>query len=376
MQTSDEIAGGTPLRDKRRAELVTTPGSTAPGDEAFSTASRQVSGLKVLSVNPLEHAEELKRLFVANDVPAFPEFFDRVYPSLARAGGRSWIGVDADGRIAAHIARFPRQFDLGGQTVVGGLLVDLLVDKSQRTFLPALTLVRQMAASCKDAADVDFVYGSPNAQASVLFKSAGFSTLGTLDRFVLPLGGRRWYSDLGVQAYRAVLYVQVAGRLARMVEHPAQAFDASAFERPLGEAPFMRPFRHSDLYRQRMADYPSGLDYWFTFRPPGSSSPPSAAILVRGLPDQGAMVVSLSREPSVPLTRIIPPLASALRRHGYRRLWVITMSQTALALDLMHAGFMRRHENRPVIARALTPLGAEALKTAASWEITDLDCDR
>jgi hypothetical protein len=88
------------------------------------------------------------------------------------------------------------------------------------------------------------------------------------------------------------------------------------------------------------------------------------------------MVVSLWRDPSVQLSAIVPPLAAALRRRGYCRLWVMTLSRTALALDLMHAGFIRRPEGRPVIARALTPLGEQALAAAAHWELTDLDYDR
>lgn len=336
-----------------------------------------MSSLRILGVNPLEHADELKRLFLAHDTPAFPEFFDRAYPSVVRDGGKSWIGIDSGGHVAAHIARFPRQFALGERTVVGGLLVDLMVAKSHRTFLAPLSLVRQMAANSKAAADVDFLYGSPNTQASVLFKSAGFSTVGALDRFVLPLAGRRWYSDVAVQVYRAIMRIRAWARAAEVVEHPAQSFDPSAFERPAGNAPFLRPFRPPDLYHQRLADYPSNADYWFTFRlRGGDSSQPSAAVLVRGQSDGVATLVSLSREPSVRLSAIVPPLATALRRHGYRRLWAVTLSQTPLARQLMRTGFIPRRENRPVIAYPLTELGAAALKSAPAWEISDLDCDR
>jgi hypothetical protein len=335
-----------------------------------------VSGLKILGVNPLEHADELKGLFAANETPGFPEFFDRVYPSVVERGAKSWIGVDSEGRIAAHIARVPRQFGLGDRTVVGGLLVDLMVDKSHRTFLPALALVRQMAASSRESADVDFLYGSPNEQASVLFKSVGLSTLGTLDRFVLPLAGRAWYSDIVVQIYRAILYTRVAGRVATMVRHAAHEFDGSTVQRPVGDGAFLHPFRPPDLYRQRMPDYPSGVDYWFTFRRRGDSTPPIAAVLVRGLSDRFATILSLSRDPSAQLSTIVPPLAAALRRLGYCRLWVMTLSRTALAVDLMRAGFVRRPESRPIVARALTALGEEALAAVSGWELTDLDYDR
>jgi hypothetical protein len=76
------------------------------------------------------------------------------------------------------------------------------------------------------------------------------------------------------------------------------------------------------------------------------------------------------------MSAIVPALATALRRHGYHRLWVVTLSETPLARELMRLGFLARGDRRGVIGCALTPLGADALKSAAAWEITDLDCDR
>jgi hypothetical protein len=334
-----------------------------------------VSSLRILCVSPLDYADELKRLFLAHDTPAFPECFDRAYPSVVRSGGKSWIGIDSEGHVVAHIARFPRRFALGKYTVAAGLLVDLMVAKSHRTFRPALALVRQMAANSKADADVDFLYGAPNAQAKGLFESTGFSTVGNLDRFVFPLADRRWYSDVFVQAYQRIVRIRNWSRAAEVVEHAAHGFDASAFERPAGETPFLRPFRPQELYRQCLADYPSNADYWFTFHLRRNASSPCAAVLVRGRSDRVATLMSLRREPSVPLSVIVPALAAALRRSGYRRLWVVTLSQTPLARQLMRVGFIPRHENRSVVACALTDLGTDTLGSAASWEITDLDCD-
>jgi hypothetical protein len=335
-----------------------------------------VSSLRILRVNPLEHADELKRLFLADDTQDFPESFDRAYPSVVRTGGKSWIGVDSDGHVVAHIARFPRQFTLREHTLAAGLLVDVMVAKSHRTFLPALRLVRQMVANSNEDGDVDFLYAAPNTSANALLKAARFSTVGTLDRFVLPLAGRRWYEDAIVQVYRSMARIVTRGRAAQMIEHTAQGFDAGVFERPAGQAPVLRPFRPPELYRQRLVDYPSPDDYWFTFHWADEVSHPCAAVLVRGRPDRVAVLVSLSREPSVRLSAIIPALATALRRHGYARLWVIALSQSPLARELTRAGFFQRHDGRALVAFALTEFGSKALQSAAAWEITEFDCDR
>jgi hypothetical protein len=166
-----------------------------------------------------------------------------------------------------------------------------------------------------------------------------------------------------------------AARGTRAVEHAAQRFDADAFERPLGTSPALRPLRPPELYRQRLAGYPSSADHWFTFHQDARSTQPVAAVLVRGAPDRTAMLYSLSREPSLPLSAIVPSLITALRRAGYHRLSVPTLMGTHLAEELKRAGFIPREESRSLMACAVTELGAAVLRDTAAWEITELDCD-
>jgi hypothetical protein len=335
-----------------------------------------VPNFRVVCTNPLEHSEELKGLFLAHDVPDFPEFFDRAYPSIVRDGGKSWIGFDEKERVVAHIARFPRRFALGKHTVVGGLLVDLMAAKSHRTLFPGLTLVRQMTAQSQADRDVDFLYGTPNDLASVLFKGAKFATVGTMQRYTFPLAGTRWHTDAAVRVCHALARIRGWGHRTEIVEHSAARFDAAAYERPSGEFPTLRPIRPPELYRHRLTGYPSEADHWFTFHWHSDSSRACAAVLVRGSPDGVATLVSFSRDPSVSLSAIVPALAAVLRRVGYRRLTVTTLSGTPLARQLGRVGFVSRPEIRPVVARAVTPLGADAINSATAWEITDLDSDR
>jgi hypothetical protein len=330
---------------------------------------------KVVSANPLDHAGEIKQLFLADGHPEFAEFFDRAYPSAVRSGGKSWVGLDAEGRLVMHVARFPRRFTLGDRTIVGGVLLDLIAAKSHRTFVPALTLMRQMTTDSKGERDVDFLYATPNAQAGALLKAAGFSAAATLGRFVFPLADERWYADVAARVYRTMARIRAWNTSAHAVEHPAQRFDASAFERPPGVAPALRPIRPSELYRECLAGYPSSADHWFTFHRVARTTQPSAAVLVRGGADRVATLFSFSREPSLPVSAIVPALAAALRRAGYRRLSVPTLTETHFARELTRAGFVPRPDRLPMLAYAVTELGAEALRSVASWEITGIDGD-
>jgi hypothetical protein len=343
------------------------------GEGPFVTTA--VTNLKILVANPLDHAGEIKDLFLEDDRAKFPEFFDRAYPSAVRSGGKSWIGVDADRRLVMHVARFPRRFTLGERTVAGGVLLNLIAAKSHRTVVPALTLMRQLVTDSKVEGDVDFLYATPIAVGSAVLRAAGFSIVGTLGRFVFPLADERWYADAAARVYQTMLRIRSWRTSARAVEHTAQRFDAGAFERPMGAVPTLRPIRPSELYPQCLAGYPSDADHWFTFHRGARTAPPSAAALVRGGADRVATLFSLSREPSLPVYAIVPSLAAALRRAGYHRLWVSTLTGTRFARELTRAGFIRRPDSLPMLAYALTELGASALRSIASWEITRLDCD-
>jgi hypothetical protein len=105
-------------------------------------------------------------------------------------------------------------------------------------------------------------------------------------------------------------------------------------------------------------------------------APARAAVFIRGEPDGTARLLSIARPPDLALTAIVPGLATALRRLGYARLWIATLTETRLAHELIRAGFLPRHENTPLIALALTELGRRAMDSKSTWEITELDCDR
>lgn len=332
--------------------------------------------LEIRCADPIEHETAIKQLFTSNERPEFPEFFDRAYPSAVREGARSWIGIDATGEIVLHIARFPRRFSLGDRTLVGGLLVNLMVAKSYRKTFPVLALLRRLLADSAADGSLDFLYGDPNQRADRVLQIVGLTSVGSLDRFAFPVAGGPWPADLGLRAYHWFLASRLGSDGITTIEHPADGFDVAAVARPMGESPALRPFRPVEAFQQRLPGYPSATDRWFTFHRGNSAAPAVAALFVRRLENRVAHIVSVTSEPSIPPSALIPPLAHALRDANFERAWLWTTVDSNLARELKRAGFVPRNNTTALLGKALTPAGEAVVKCRQKWEITDLDCDR
>jgi len=334
--------------------------------------------LTITTVNPLDHADEIKRLFVACGRAEFPGFFDRAYEPAVRAGGVSWLGRDGAGQVVMHVACFPRRFRFGTRDVGGGLLMNALVTESHRSFFPARALMRRARDDIEARGDIDFLYTDPNDQARAVLEASGFRWIGTLARLVLPVGDRRWLVD------RAIRLLHAGARLPRRMRAGpdptlwrAAEHSATVFEAPWGDSPRLRPHYGSALYAARLEGYPGPRDTWFTFSQNGVGSAPTAGLLVRGPDPSGvATLHAIRRAPDVPLGYVIPGLVRALRAAGCARLQIVTLAESEFAAELRRAGFMARRDSAPVIAAPLTPTGQAVLGAVRQWEITDLDCDR
>src|SRR5260370_26517878 len=89
-------------------------------------------------VNPLDHADEIKQLFLAHERPEFPAFFDRAYPEAVAAGARSWGGRDDRGRVCSHLGQVSRRFLFPGHAGRRAPFGDLMVPTALRTFCAAV----------------------------------------------------------------------------------------------------------------------------------------------------------------------------------------------------------------------------------------------
>ncbi len=332
--------------------------------------------LKIVRANPLEHEEGIKQLFVAQGRDEFVEYFDRAYPAGVRAGGVSWLGLDGSGRVAIHIARFPHKFSRAGETLTGGLMVNLMIAEEYRTFFPALELVRRVLKDSRVDGSVDFLFGDTNEDGSAIARAQRFSTLGALRRFVLPIAGSSLQSDVGIRLYNRVAAVVSGARRAVVSCTPAVEFDESAWQHPLGESSKMRPHRPPELFQRRIREYPGATDRWFTLHVGDAAEKPCAAALVRG-PDVNGIcnIFSLVHDPAVRVSTFVAALARAVRGTGGRRLQMWTLANSGLAAELKRAGFIPRGKEWPVLAMPITELGDAAVRSPHQWQVTQLDFD-
>src|SRR6185503_16166022 len=111
--------------------------------------------------------------------------------------------------------------------------------------------------------DIDFLYADPNDQARSLIKASGFTPIGELERFVLPLRDPRWYVDVGVRAYHMMLRALRWRGGARAARRDAATMDTRQLEMPPGLSSGVRPWRPDSLYRRRLADYPGPQYHWY-----------------------------------------------------------------------------------------------------------------
>jgi hypothetical protein len=332
----------------------------------------------ITAVNPLDHAEDIKQLFADHERPEFPPFFDRAYAAGVEAGGVSWVGRDGAGHVVMHVACFPQRFRFGEREVVGGLMMNALVARPYRSFFPAHALIRRAKQDTQARGGIDFVYSDPNDQAKAVMDACGFVKVGSLTRYVLAVGDRRWLVDGAIRLLHAGVHVVSRSRRGTaLVAHPATEFSPSCFETPTGASPRLRAYHNGARYTARLEAYPNALDSWFTLQGNGDPGAIAAGLLVRG-PDAAGVAIlhAIRRDPRVPLARLVPGLVTALRSKGCTRLQVWTLAESLFADELRHVGFVSRHDAAPIVATALTPTGETVLHAAHLWEITSLECDR
>lgn len=348
--------------------------------QPLAAAERERGGtapLSIACVNPLDHAAEIKQLFVAHERPEFPAYFDRAYPDAVADGARSWVGRDAAGRICAHAVQFPRRFWWGRHLVRGALLGNLMVAKAYRRFWPALALMRRVVQDLKQSGSFDFVYGDPNEIARPVVQGAGLLPVGSLQRFVLPLADRRRAVALGIRAYRLLGRIKPGVTRLALAEQPADDVPEEADLRPTDDPRSLRPIRHAALYRGRLAGYPGEADRWYAFHAAGPRGAPAGRALVRGPDHRGMAVLCVWQcEPLTRLSSMLVALGNRLAELGAARLEAYAMAASHAEREVRRAGFLPREECIPVMALPFTPRGSAAVAAATQWRILPVDLDR
>jgi hypothetical protein len=342
---------------------------------AAERGGKRTAPLTITRVNPLEHADDIKQLFVTHERPEFPAFFDRAYPAAVAEGAWSCMGRDEAGQIRAHIVQFPRRLAFDGRDVRAALLGNLMVATAYRTFWPGVALLRRMVTELQQSGSVDLLYADPNEAARPVVDAAGMRYVGSLRRFVLPLTDRRPGIGLAVRMYRHVKRLQASTMPLIVTERrPGEEPEAVV---AVGDARSLRPARSASIYRGRLAGYPALGDRWYVCHQRGAPGAAVGRALTRGPDARG--VVSLCVWECEPLTLLSPmlmALGDQLRARGGERLEAWVMGASRAEGEFRRAGFLPREEQVPMIARAFTPLGAEVVGAVPEWRLLPVDLDR
>lgn len=359
-------------------ETRDTRGIQSGPDTSAVDAAKAERPLTILRVNPLDHEIGLKELMTSHGVVAFPRTFDDGYASAVRDGARSWIGVDEQGALQMNVTLFVHRFELDGRRVVGGMLGNMMVAATYRTFFPAVALLRQLVADARAQGDLDFLYGDPGPKgAQAIFRSSRMRMLGNLERFVIPLRDERWHRSLGATAYSTTLRLRNMHGAARAHLLRALDCDAGATMRPLEVADGLHPLHTPELLRRRLPGWPAADDYVVELRRGGSDAPLSAVALLRGPEEWGVVTVhALRRRADTPARSCVPALIGVARRLGGTRLQVETVEGSRLGRSLIEAGFAPRGDQLPIFGAAFTPSGEAALDAFDRWELTGVDMER
>ena len=343
------------------------------GDAIAPAASPTAVPATIRRVDPLRYGDQIKDLFEREEMSHLSEFFDRSYADAVRDGATSWVMLGDGDRVVGHVAVFRHRFRCGEAEYVGGLGVNLVVDRRHRTLTGALALAERMVRDLERDGDMDFLYGDPNEEGRAIMSTIpGFRDIDVLTRFVLPI------DEPGVLGPIVSLYLTL--RLGRadtgalgMERRPAAHFDTAQVERPPGGDAVLRPSRSPALYPRRLAGYPAEHDTWYLFT---RESVRVAAVLVRALRGGRAHLSCLWRRPDVGAAELLRPMIADLRERGVTRLQLSVLRASPLAQELRGTGFREREQGSRFGAIPCSPRGRTLLDGGSEWEITDIDCDR
>lgn len=321
--------------------------------------------LNIERCNSLAHEEEIKALFLRNDRPTFPAFFDRAYPYAVAAGGGSWVARNGQGSVVGHLAAFPRVFRDGTRVTRAALLVDNVFDRPHRNFWSAVDLGRRALTDLREAGGFDFAYTDPSPPGQTLLKALAFTQIGSLQRFVAPL----YALYLG--------FFHIKARAQRLwVERIAGLCDARVAEalRALQPGVRFRGERSLELYATRLGGETIPDWQWLLLRPRPEPGAAVAALALTARPT-GTQVLNivdlLWDEARVSLASAVHAVARTARDDGFRRLSMFTLAESGLARSLEHCGFIRRGDALPLVVHR-SGAGA-ALPPVQNWLLTSFD---
>jgi hypothetical protein len=323
-------------------------------------------------VDPLAVGDQLKRLFLENERPEFPEWFDRAYPLAVREGAASWVSTETDGRVIAHVAGFPATISVQGRDVRGALLCNLMADSAHRTFFPVVAAVKRAVRELRQDG-AEFVYTNPINPGSVsVMRAAGLKKVGTQNRFLLPLGDRRSPGGLLMSAR----FWALSRRLRAVEAVPAEIEEVVEWTvRERCEVSRVTVRRSRDVYFMRLGELRTDA-YWGYVLRDSTERDVGAALVARPSAESGeARVITLRCRTLDRVAACVAAVGIALRRVGVRRANTTALEGTPFARALVQGGFVQRNEPWTIVAAGFSEVGRLVAEGLASSDLEKIDVD-
>ena len=325
----------------------------------------------VRRVDPLTIGDELKTLFVTNDRPEFPEWFDRAYPLAVRDGASSWVSLDGNERVVAHVAGFWATISVRGRDVRGALLCNLMADQAHRTFFPVVTSVKRAVRDLRENG-AEFIYTNPINPGSVaVMRAAGLKEIGAMNRFLLPLSHRRsLFAFLMATRLWAVRH-RVNGLDAKPVQ-VGEAVDWTVRERC--EVSPVTTRRSRDVYFMRLGELTQQGYRGYLLRDRANRDVGAAIVRLSEAPTP-AKLITLRCRALDHVAASCPALGVALRGDKQVGLNATALEGTPFASALVRGGFIQRNEPWTIVAAGYSDLGRSVAEGLASSDLEKIDVD-
>jgi hypothetical protein len=304
---------------------------------------------------PSERAGEIQALFCRAGHPEFATVYERVYRVRERLGLRSWLGRLED-RVVLHISVSLESFTDGTRTLSCGLLADLMADESHRDFWGPIKLARRMVGDLRKDRTADFLLTSYLPVAEGVFRAAGFKPFNTMRRYILPL----------VWPYPLLRRLQHGESRPQLTALPFEDGRVGEFLAGLNSPGCFRPVTSEAYFTTRMPrlEYPAGT--WLLL---GERESPDAVVLVSPkAPGEVIIADVLWRDATPRLTGAFSAVARWASREKHRRLTLIAVEGSPVAVAAQRAGFLERPGAYPVMMLPIGP--ADAIPAPQQWSLT------
>ncbi len=283
--------------------------------------------------------------------------------------GRCFL-LEADGAVVGVVGVGERQVAMDDRTLKAGLLGGFVVEKSHRTFFPALMLQRAVLTWVKK--NVDFAYGFPNESSAPIMKKLGFHDLVKLERWVLVVRHARYIERYVPSSRISRVIAAPIDRLRRFERRPPRGcrFEVSAPDARFSFAPFpQRPrgVRDESFVRWRLADRPDQKCTLYRLTE-GSTVIGYAAIHFDG---SIAHVRDVQGIDVKAMSHVLRHLAGSLG--DVQSISLLCSAPPELARELEEIGFVIREPSRTLIGYAEDP---KVLASLGSWYATEADEDQ